>query len=155
MQVLAQLQARRDELLAKKAAYLSEAQAQRNRAADWQRKYDSTKPRRRDENDLNMVADANNQARIAEGQAADVQKQIEVVDAQIKDAEKDIQQYNAALADATKNGLTGAAAEVAAQATVEAAKSKAMTYKIVGITVAALVLIIAAVFAWRKLRKRS
>ncbi len=152
MVLLQQLTARRDELVHQLSTYRTRASEQRARAAEWQRKYDNTKPNRRDPNDLAMVADATTQAANFDRLASDTESQITVVEAQILRAEDDIRKYNEGLADATKNGLTGEAANIAAQAHVEAAKAKATTQRTIAYVIGALVIIAALVYAWRKLK---
>lgn len=155
MELLAQLQQRRDELVQQKAQLLSAAAAQDARAADWQRKYDGTKPNKRDPNDLAMVADARNAAQRLRAQAADIDKQIEMVDAQIVKAQQDIEAYNAGLAKATSEGKVGEAAAVAAQANVEEARARATTQKVVLYVIGGCILIAAIVLAVRYLRKKK
>jgi len=154
-QLLTQLQDRRDELVQQAASYRSQAAAQRIRAQEWQAKYDGTMPNRRDPNDLAMVADANAQAANFDRLAADADAQIKIVDAQIVEAEKDIRKYNDGLADATSKGLTGEAANTAAQAHVEEAKAKATTQKVIAYVIGGLVVIAAIVYAWRYLKKKK
>lgn len=142
---LSALLARLSSLRQKEAAYTAAAD-------EWYRKWSHTVPSRKDGNDLVQEAENRRLAAAAKAEAVEVEKSIATVRSQITQAEKDIQTFNAALSDAARNGLTGAAAEEAAKAHVENAKTRRTV-----ITVACIVLGLALlVWLWYKfIRKKK
>lgn len=146
------LNAQIDDLQQQLLQHQASATSYRQRAAQWQAKYDGTARNRRDEGDLDIVRQAQADAARHEALAREVQARIDAAKASLKRLETEQANYNAALANAAGKGLVGEAAEAAALAEVERAKTTRNLLTIGGI--ALLIVLLIVLLYWYRKRKR-
>lgn len=133
-QLIAELQAIRDAIAEKQRALASEQQ----RRASWQQKYDSTTPRRRDPNDLVMVADAQANIDRINSEIAALGQSLQAKEQELNKARAQRDAVDAGAADRMSKGEDPATAYAGSAAEQE---TKAVINKVIQVALIGLVVV--------------